>query len=112
MTTRPGLTARAVERDLTNHAPAIDKGHMRRHKRGIRSIKQQQREDLESIEVKRCINPPLEQEKMNHLFASMVYVNKKDGIMYTYLTGNFPVQSVDEYTTFLPYYMIGCQIQY
>ena len=27
-------------------------------------------------------------------------MDKKDGIIYTNLTGNFPVRSIDEYTTF------------
>ena len=30
-----GLSSRAVERYLHNHAPATDKGHVRRHKKGI-----------------------------------------------------------------------------
>ena len=55
---------------------------------------------MESIAVKQCINPPLEQEKMNQLFASMAYIDKKDGIMYTDLTGNFLVRSIKGYTDF------------
>ena len=62
------------------------------------------KEVLESIEVKRCINPPLKQEKMNQLFASLVYVDKTDGIIHTDLTGNFPVRSIDGYTTFFLLY--------
>ena len=50
--------------------------------------------------MKRCINPPLEQEKMNQLFTSLVYTDKKDGIIYTELTGNFPLQSIDGYNFF------------
>ena len=38
-----------------------------------------------SEEVKQCTNPPLEEEKMNQLFAGLVYVDKKDGMMYTNL---------------------------
>ena len=41
---------------------------------------------------------------MNQLFASMAYINKKDGIMYTDLTGNFPVRSIDGYTAFFILY--------
>ena len=48
--------------------------------------KPEMKEDLESTEVKRCMNPPLEQEKMNQLFASLAYVDKKDGIIHTDLT--------------------------
>ena len=61
---------------------------MKRHKKGIQSTKQKPKKDLESIEVKRCINPPLEQEIMSQSFASIVYIDEKDGIMHTYLTCN------------------------
>ena len=95
LTTWPGLRARAVGRYLPNHDPFMDKGHMKRHKKGIQSMKQKLRDNTESIEVKHCINPPLEQKKVNQLFASMTYIDKKDGIMYTDLTGNFPVRSIE-----------------
>ena len=100
LTTWPGLTSRAVEGYLPNHVPSIDKGHTRRHKKGIRSTKQKLKDDLESIEVEMCINLPLEQKKKNQLFASLAYVHKNDGIVYTDLTGNFPVRSTDRYTFF------------
>ena len=95
-----GLTVRLVERYLPDHAPATDKGHMKKHTKSIRSTKQKVRDDLESIEVEKCINPSLEQEKMDQLFASMTYIDKKDGIMYTDLTGNIPVRSIDGYMAF------------
>ena len=41
---------------------------------------------------------------MNHLFTIMAYIDKKDGIMYTDLTGNFLVRSIDEYTAFFILY--------
>ena len=41
---------------------------------------------------------------MNYLFVSMAYINKKDGIMYTYSTGNFPVRSIDGHTAFFILY--------
>ena len=34
----------------------------------------------------------------------MAYIDKKDGIMYTDLTGNFPVRSIDGYTAFFILY--------
>ena len=34
--TWPGLTVEAVEKYLPRHAPAIDKGHMSRQRKGIR----------------------------------------------------------------------------
>ena len=88
LTTWPDLTATSVVKYLPYHTPATDTGHMKRHKKGIQSTKQKPKKDLESIEVKRCINPPLEQEIMNQSFASIVYIDKKDGIMHTYLTCN------------------------
>ena len=50
------------------------------------------------------MNPPLEEEKMNQLFAGLAHLDKKDGIMYTDLTGNFPVRSIDGFTTFFILY--------
>ena len=84
---------------------------MNRHKKGIRSTKQKVRDDLGSMEVEKCINPPLEQEKMNHLFARMAYVEKQCGIIYTDLTGKFPVRSIDGHTAF-SHCMIGQQVQF
>ena len=55
---------------------------------------------MESIEVKMYINLPSEQEETNHLSTIMVYIDKKDGIIYTDLTGNFPVRIIDGDTTF------------
>ena len=40
LTTWPGLTAKAVEKYLPNYAPAKNKGHMKRHEKGIQSTKQ------------------------------------------------------------------------
>ena len=62
------------------------------------------RDNRESPAVKECINPPLEKEKMNQLFASMAYIDKKEGIMYTDLTCNFPVRSIDGFAAFFILY--------
>ena len=59
---------------------------------------------MASEEVNQCINPPLEEEKMNQLFAGLIYVDKKNEIMYTNLMGNFPVRSIDGYTVFFILY--------
>ena len=104
LTTWSDLIARAVKKYPPNHAPATDKGHTKRHKKGIQSTKQKTKDDLESIEVNRCINPPLEQEKTNQLFVSLAYEDTQDDIIYTDLTGNFPVRSIDGYTTFFLLY--------
>ena len=82
---------------------------MKQHKKGIRVTKQKLKEDLKSIEMKRCVNPTLEEEKIDHLSESIVSIDKKDGIMYIDLTGNSPVRSIDRYTVFL-YCMIGQQM--
>ena len=41
---------------------------------------------------------------MDQLFVNMAYINKKDGIIYTDLTGNFPVRSIDGCTAFFILY--------
>ena len=41
---------------------------------------------------------------MNQLFGFMVHQDKKTGIMYTDLTGNFTVRSIDGYTCFFVLY--------
>ena len=66
--------------------------------------KKQIKDDMVSEEVKKYINPPLEEEKMNQLFTGLIYVDKKDRIMYTDLTGNFPMRSIDAYITFFIFY--------
>ena len=77
LTTWPGPTIIAVERYLPTHAPATDKGHMKRHKKGIQSMKQKLKENLESIEVKRCINPLLEQEKWINCLRALYILTRK-----------------------------------
>ena len=41
------------------------------------------------------MNPPVEKEKMNHLFCFAGMVDKKDGTIYVDNTGNFPITSID-----------------
>ena len=105
LTTWPGLTAKAVERYLPDNAPATDKGHMSRHRKGIRSTRKKEALDkLEKLAVEQCCNPPLVEEKKNQLFGYMVHQDKKTGVMYTDLTGNFPVRSMDGFTCFFVLY--------
>ena len=67
--------------------------------KGIRSTRKKDALDkLEELAVEQCCNPPLEEEKKNQLFGFMVHQDKKTGIMYTCLMGNFPVRSIDGYT--------------
>ena len=105
LTTWPGLTARAVQKYLPEHAPGTDKGHMSRHKKGIRSTsKKSAAKTLEDIAVEQCIHPPIVEEKLNQLFCYMMHQDKKTGIMYTDLTGKFPIRSIEGYTCFFILY--------
>ena len=67
LTTWPGLTAEAVRKHLPDLAPATDKGHMKRKRKGIQSTtkipltktsKERIQDALEKIEVDRDINQP------------------------------------------------------
>ena len=94
LTTWPGLTAEAVEKYLPNNAPATDKGHMRRQRKGIRSTRKTNHA-LEAIETERDFHPPMEKEKFNQLFCYVGMIDKKDGTIYVDNTGNFPITSID-----------------
>ena len=91
LTTWPGLTTEAVEIYLPNHAPAIDKRHMRRQRKGLQSTTI--KESLETIEHNRDMTPPVEREKMNQLFSFVGMVDKKYGIIYADNTGNLAIMS-------------------
>jgi len=95
LTTWPGLTAKAVGKYPLDHAPATDKRHIRRQRKGIRSTKI--KEALETKEHSRDINPPVEREreKLNQPFCYVGMVDKKDGTIYVDNTGNFPITSID-----------------
>ena len=47
------------------------------------SDQQKRPQELDTIETERYINPPMEEEEMNHLFACHVWINRKDGKIYT-----------------------------
>ena len=66
--TWPGLTYNAVKEYLSDSAPATDKGHMKRQRRGIRSAKEKLKEELERVEYERDMYPPQMEEKKNQLF--------------------------------------------
>lgn len=68
---------------------------MRRQRQGIRSTKDKTTAALNAIETERDFHPPREQEKMNHLFARLAYVDRRDGTIYTDLTGKFPIKSIE-----------------
>ena len=94
-----------MERYLPDNAPATDKGHMSRYRKGIRSMRKKEALDkLKELAVEQCCNPPLEEEKRNQLFGFMIHQDKKTGIMHTNLTGNFPVRSIDGFTCFFVLY--------
>ena len=37
------------------------------------------------------MNPPEENERMNQIFMTLGYVDKKEGTIYADLTGKFPI---------------------
>ena len=102
--TWPGFTSAAVKKYLPESSPATDKGHMKRHKQGIRSTKPKLQANLERIETERDINPPRVQEKDNHLFCYTATIDPKEGTIYTDFTGTFPIRSVDGMTTMFVLY--------
>ena len=67
-------------------------------KQGIRSTREKFPQELETIETEQCINPPMEEEEMNQLFACHAWINHKDGTVYTDYTGKFPIRSMDGMT--------------
>ena len=79
MSTWPGLTTEAVQKYLPDSCPATDKGHMKRQRKCIRSTKDKINDALEQIETARCMNPPEERERMNQIFMTLGYVDKKEG---------------------------------
>ena len=40
------------------------------------------------------MHPPEEKEKMNQIFMTLGYVDKKEGTIYADLTGKFPITSI------------------
>ena len=76
----PGLTADAVKKYLPDSSPATDKGHMKRQKKGIRTTTATIMK--ETNETQQCINPPMEKEQKNHLFAFLALVSGKDGTIF------------------------------
>ena len=96
LATWPGLTATEVENCLPDSSPAIDKDHMKRQRKGIRTTQDKLNKKLNIIETERDINPPVEKEKQNQIFTCIATVDKKDGTIYVDDTENFPIRSIDE----------------
>ena len=40
------------------------------------------------------MNPPEERERMNQIFMTLGYVDKKEGTIYADLTGKLPITSI------------------
>jgi hypothetical protein len=99
--TWPGLTADAVRKYLPETSPQTDKGHTKRQRKGLRSTKpvltdvEKEQEDMSPTKVI---------EDHNHMFAASYVVDKKKGTIYSDLTGNFPLRSVDEMMIILVIY--------
>ena len=89
-----GLSTEAVQKYLPDSCPATDKGHMKRQQKGIKSTKDKINNTLEQIETAQCMNPPEEKERMNKIFTTLGYVDKKRGTIYADLNGKFPITSI------------------
>ena len=72
LTTWPCLVSDAVRKHLPDYAPATDKNHIKRQRKGVRSTmkipptktkKGRVKYALDKIELERDINPPQEDEK-------------------------------------------------
>jgi hypothetical protein len=77
----------------------MDKGHMKRQRKGLRSTKEKIATALNTIEYERDIHPPLEKEEFNKLFCYAGRLDPKTGTIYTDFMGRFPLRSVDGMTT-------------
>ena len=75
--TWPGFTAAAVKRYLPEDAPATDKGHMRRQRKGLRSTSRKSME--EKTETFKDFHPPIEKEDNNQIFCGLAIIDKKKG---------------------------------
>ena len=67
---------------------------MKKQRKEIRSTKVKIKDALEKIETARCMKPPEERERMNQIFMTLGYVDKKDGTIYADLTGKSPITSI------------------
>ena len=67
---------------------------MKRQIKGIRSTKDKIKDASKQIETAQCMNPSEEQERMNQIFMTLGYVDKKEGTIYADLTGKFPITSI------------------
>jgi hypothetical protein len=88
-TTWPGLTGRAVQRHLPK-ALATAKGHLDKHRKNIRSTQAQQPTAQEPLDTDMF---PAREDKTNALFACLGLADTQGHIVYTDLTGAFPVMS-------------------
>ena len=70
---------------------------MKRQRKCLRKTQDTLKEKLEVIDMERDIHPPVEQDKINHIFISIAKVYKKDGTVYVDNTGNFPIRSIEGY---------------
>ena len=90
--TWPGLTPRAVQKYLPDSAPAIDKGHIKRQKQGIRSTREKIKTVFDILETNRYLRPPITIDKENHLFAYHATLNPKNGTVYVDFTQKSPIR--------------------
>ena len=77
LVTWTGLTTKAVHKYLPDSCPATDKSHMKRQRKVIRSTTDKIKYALEHIETAQCMNPPEEKERMNQIFMTLGYMDKR-----------------------------------
>ena len=77
---------------------------MKRQSKVLITTKYTLKEKLEVIEMEQDIHPPIEREKMNHIFTSIAKVDNKGGTIYVNNNVNFPIRVIEGYTAILNLY--------
>ena len=77
---------------------------MKRQEKGIRSTTEKMTIEMNAKETQQCINPPMEKEQTNQLFAFLAMVSRKDGTIFVDYTGTFPIRAINVMTTIFVLY--------
>ena len=90
---------KAVQKYLPESSPATDKGHTKRQKQGIKSMKEKIMTALSMIETAWDINPPVKKETKNQICVYHAVLEPKAGTIYVDYTGNFHICSMEGNTS-------------
>ncbi len=85
----PGLTSARVQRYLPKAIPTA-MGHLDRQRKNTRSTKPK---PVSPAEMEQDLHPKQEPNKTHAVFAAFHTVDEQKGVIYTDLTGSFPVTS-------------------